>query len=163
MRIDDRRTVQTCFVLPGYFVTSPNLVGHASRVATDYHLSAIAEDHRPYLAARDFSLIIGHSLGALTILALFSHLPRSHPTAILLVDPPMQRASERLDIMANVFTDLCTNAKSAEVNEVENPLWTREDGIYRELGTRLCSIEAIHGTFEVRGSNSGCAWMANLY
>ena len=37
--------------------------------------------------------------------------------------------------MANVFTDLCTNAKSAEVNEVENPLWTREDGIYRARNT----------------------------
>lgn len=97
-------------------------------------------------------MIIGHSLGALTILALPPHLPRSHPTAILLVDPPLQYPRDGLDIIDGIFTDSCVNVKPAEVYGAENPLWTREDGIYRELGTRLCSVEAIHGILKVGGS-----------
>ena len=54
--------------------------------------------------------------------------------------------------MDGIFTDSCVNVKPAEVYGAENPLWTREDGIYRELGTRLCSVEAIHGILKVGGS-----------
>ena len=133
----------------GYFVTAPNLVGHGSRVSTDYHFSSIAKDLRPYLEARNYSLVIGHSVGATTALSLFQHLPSSHPTAILLVDPPMQPTSTKFELLDNKLTDLCINVRSAEAYRTENPLWTREDGIYRELGTRICSVEAIHGIFSV--------------
>ena len=133
----------------GYFVTAPNLVGHGSRVSTDYHFSSIAKDLRPYLEARNYSLVIGHSVGATTALSLFQYLPPSHPTAILLVDPPMQPTLEQLEFVECMFSDSCTNVKPAEAHGTENPLWTREDSIYRELGTRLCSAEAIHGIFSV--------------
>ena len=136
--------------LSGYLVTAPNLIGHGSRVATDYRLSSFAEDLRPYLAARNYSLIIGHSLGALTTLALFSHLSPSHPTAIVLVDPPMQVAAESIPFFNSIFSDSCVNVKPADAHEVENLLWTREDSIYRELGTRLCSVEGVNALFQVR-------------
>ncbi|KAH0833462.1 Alpha/Beta hydrolase protein [Lanmaoa asiatica] len=138
------RRVASSLAAQGYLVTAPNLVGHESRVSTDYHFGSIVKDLYPYLEARNYSLIIGHSLGAVTALSLFPHLPPSHPTAILLVDPPMQHSPEKLDLVDRMFTDSCINVKPAEVYGTENPLWTREDTIYREFGTRVCSIEAIH-------------------
>lgn len=135
--------------ISGYLVTAPNLVGHASRVSTDYHFSSIAKDLRPYLEARNYSLIIGHSMGAPTALSLFAHLPPSHPTAIVLVDPTMQLTSEKREFLHAKLTDSCINVQSAEAYAAENPLWTREECIYRELGTRLCSIEAVHGILDV--------------
>lgn len=137
-------------MLSGYFVTAPNLIGHASRVATDYSLTSIVEDLRPYLAARHYSVIIGHSLGAVTALALHSHLSSSHPTAIVLVDPPLQLAPEKVRFFDTIFSDACTNIKSAEVYRAENPLWTGEDGTSAELGNRLSSAEVVHAIFEVR-------------
>ena len=130
-------------------MTAPNLIGHVSRVSTDYRLTSIAMDLRPYLDARDYSLIIGHSLGAATVLSLFPHRPQSHPTAVVLVDPPMQQTSEKLDFLDTMFTNSCLNIQSAESYRAENPLWTREDTIYMELGARLCSVDAVHGVWGV--------------
>ncbi|KAG9315424.1 Alpha/Beta hydrolase protein [Chiua virens] len=132
----------------GYFVTAPNMLGHGLRVSTDYRISSFAEDLRPYLEERKYSLIIGHSLGGLTTLALFAHLPPSHPTAIVLVDPPMHVSKEVIDAAEAVFVDSCINVKPAKVYGAENPLWAPEDSIYRELGTRLCSVDAIQGVFK---------------
>ena len=143
-------SAQKYSMLPGYLVTAPNLVGHGSRMSTDYRLSSIANDLRPYLAARNYSLIIGHSVGALATLGLFSHLPPSHPTAIILIDPPMQATPEKIQFQDHLFSDSCVNIKQAEAYSVENPLWQREDAIFRELGTRLCAVDALHGIFEVR-------------
>ncbi|KAF8556536.1 alpha/beta-hydrolase [Imleria badia] len=137
--------VAASLVAEGYFVTAPNLVGHGSRISPDYHFSSIAQDLHPYIEGRHYALVIGHSLGAATALSLFPHLPVSHPTAILLVDPPMQQGPEKLDFLDEMFTDICVNIKSSEAYGIENPLWTREDNIYRELGTRLCSVDAVHG------------------
>lgn len=136
--------------VPGYLVTAPNLVGHASRVSIDYSFSAVAQDLRPYIEARNYALIVGHSWGAATTLSLLPHLPASHPTTILLVDPPMQQSSEKLDFLDDMFTDACLHVKPAVVYADENPLWTREDTIYMELGTRLCAVDAVHGIFRVR-------------
>lgn len=131
-------------------MTAPNLVGHGFRVSTDYHLSSITEDLRPYLEARNYSLIMGHSLGALTALALSALLPQSYPTAIILVDPPLQLTPDATSVYESVFTESCTNPRHADAYCAENPLWKREDAISREFGARLCSIDAIHGIFEVR-------------
>ena len=119
-------------------------------MSTDYHFSSIAKDLRPYLEARNYSLVIGHSVGAATALNLFAHLPALHPTAILLVDPPMEQGSEKLDFLDDMFTDSCINIKTAEAYDAENPLWTLKDCLYRELGTRLCSVDAVHGILSVR-------------
>ena len=141
-------------MLLGYMVTAPNLIGHGSRASTDYRISFMAQDLRPYLEARNYSLIIAHSLGGLAALALLAHLPPSHPTAIIIVDPPLQVPSESLSFHDNLFSDSCANPKQAEAYSAENPLWTREDGIFRELGTRLCSVDAVHSIFKV---SSGCS------
>ncbi|KAN0092628.1 Alpha/Beta hydrolase fold [Tylopilus felleus] len=139
--------VASLLAAQGYLVTAPNLVGHASRVSIDYSFSAVAQDLRPYIEARNYALIVGHSWGAATTLSLLPHLPASHPTTILLVDPPMQQSSEKLDFLDDMFTDACLHVKPAEAYADENPLWTREDTIYMELGTRLCAVDAVHGIF----------------
>ena len=61
----------------------------------------------------------------------------------------MKRAPEQLDLVADMATRSCINIKPVEV-WAESPLWTREDGVYRELGTRLCSIDAIHRILTIR-------------
>ena len=136
--------------LLGYFVTAPNLIGHGSRVSPDYHFSSIAQDLRPYLEARHYALIIGHSLGAVTALNLFPHLPLSHPTAIILVDPPMQMVPEMLDGLDHKITEFLANIQPAETYTAENPLWTHEDKVCRELGAHLCSVDGVHGILKVR-------------
>jgi hypothetical protein len=62
----------------------------------------------------------------------------------------MQVAPEKILFQDHLFSDSCVNIKPAEAYGAENPLWTREDNIYRELGTRLCAVDAVHGIFEVR-------------
>ena len=148
--------------LSGYFVTAANLVGHGFRVSTEYRVSSIAEDLRPYLKARNYSLIIGHALGALTALALFAYLPPSYPIAITLVDPPMQLSSEKTSFYNNILSDRCTNPKHAETYGVENPLWKREDVISRELGPRLCSVNTVQAIFEVMRSCCSVCWFAHV-
>lgn len=108
------------------------------------------DDLRPFIEKRDYSLIIGHSLGALTALALSAHLPSSHPTAIILVDPPLQATPKLVSLYDNMFSEACANPKSAEAHSAENPVWKREDVIFRELGLRLCSVDMVHGVLEVR-------------
>ena len=140
-----------CSLLSGYFVTAPNLVGHGNRVSPlDYRFSSIAEDLRPYIEAREYSLIIGHSVGALTALTLSAHLPWSHPTAIVLLDPALQATQETISFHEKLFADLCKNPKPAEAHAVENPLWKETDDIFRELGIRLSSVDAVHSIFQVR-------------
>ena len=73
----------------------------------------------------------------------------------------MQQGAEKLDFLDDMFTDSCINIKPAEAYRAENPLWTREDGIYRELGTRLCSVDAIHGILTVRGLRC-CPYLVGL-
>ncbi|KAG9315423.1 Alpha/Beta hydrolase protein [Chiua virens] len=128
----------------GYFVTAPDLIGHGLRVSSDYGLTSVVEDLRPYLEARNYSLIIGHSFGVVVALSLFSHLPRSHPTAVLLIDPLTQRIpDDELDSFRRIIMESYLSVKPPEVHAAENPLWTPQDAIYRELATRLCSIEGI--------------------
>ena len=106
-------------------------------------------------------MVIGHSLGACVALSLFSHLPASHPTAILLIDPPVKLSPEVLDLVAEKSAHNCTDIKPADAHMAENPLWTREDGISRELGTRLCSVDAIHRIVKVRGLRC-CPYLVGL-
>ena len=139
-----------CSLLSGYFVTAPDLVGHGNRASPlDYRFSSIVEDLRPYIEARDYSLIIGHSVGALTALTLSAHLSRSHPTAIVLLDPALQATQETISFFEKLFADSCKNPKPAEAHAVENPLWKETDNIFRELGVRLSSVDAVHGIFQV--------------
>ena len=126
-----------CSTLSGYLVTAPNLIGHAPRVSFDYHINSIVDDLRPYIEARNYSLIIGHSLGAVTALSIFPHLPPSYPTSIILVDPPMQLTAETVDFLEGMIADSCINAKPAATYSTDSPLLAREDKIYRELETRL--------------------------
>ncbi|KAF9226449.1 alpha/beta-hydrolase [Gyrodon lividus] len=139
--------VASSLAAQGYFVTAPNLIGHGSRRSTDYRISSIVEDLYPYFSGRNYDLIVGHSLGGVITASLFPYLSQSHHTAIVLVDPPLQQGAEAIAVKDAIFADSCINIKSAEAYLAENPLWTREDSVFRELGTRLCTAEVVHDIF----------------
>ena len=106
---------QNCSTLSGYYVTAPNLIGHGSRVSTDYSLSSIADDPRPYIEERNYSLIIGHSLGWLTVLVLSAQLSPSHQTTVILLEPPLQATEEIISLSNNVFSDACINPRTGRI------------------------------------------------
>jgi pimeloyl-ACP methyl ester carboxylesterase len=108
-------------------------------------MSTITEDLQPYFSQRNYDLIMGHSLGGVAILCLFPYLSQSHPTAIVLVDPPLQVEAEVVTACDHIFSDACTNIKSADAYSAEHSLWTQDDSVFRELATRLCAVDAIHG------------------
>lgn len=110
----------------------------------------MVEDLLPYLSARNYDLIMGHSLGAVTVMSLFPHLSQSHPTAVILVDPPFQQGAEKIAVKDAMFSTSCINIKDAGAYLAENPLWSREDSICRELGTRLADPNAVHGIYKVK-------------
>lgn len=93
---------------------------------------------------------MGHSLGGVTTMSLFPHLPQSHPTAIVLIDPPLQQGAEKIAVKDTIFSASCINIKDAGAYLAENSLWIREDAINRELGTRLAYPEAVHGIYKVK-------------
>ena len=115
-------------------------------------MDSIVEDLRPYLSARIYDLIIGHSLCGITTLSLFPHLSQSHPTAILIVDSPLQQGAEKIAVKDATFSASCINIKGASAYMAKNPLWTSKDAIYRELGTHLADPEAVHGIYKVKFS-----------
>ncbi|KAG8218757.1 hypothetical protein J3R82DRAFT_4430 [Butyriboletus roseoflavus] len=90
---------------------------------------------------------MGHSLGGVTTMSLFPYLSQSHPTAIILVDPPLQQRAEKIAVKDAIFSASCIDIKGAGAYLAENTLWTGEDAIYRELGTRLADPEAVHGIY----------------
>ncbi|KAN0097342.1 hypothetical protein V8E55_001788 [Tylopilus felleus] len=136
--------VASSLAAQGFLVTAPNLIGHGLRRAPDYHMDSIVEDLRPYLSARIYDLIIGHSLCGITTLSLFPHLSQSHPTAILIVDSPLQQGAEKIAVKDATFSASCINIKGASAYMAKNPLWTSKDAIYR--------------TRDPFGGPRGCPW-----
>ncbi|KIJ70200.1 hypothetical protein HYDPIDRAFT_23331 [Hydnomerulius pinastri MD-312] len=140
--------VASSLAAQGYLVTAPNLIGHGSRRSTDYRISSMAEDLRPYFSGRNYDLIMGHSLGGVTTMSLFPYLSQSHSTAIVLVDPPLHQGAEKIAVKSAIFSESCVNIQSAEKYLAENPLWAREDGVFRELGTRLSAAEVVRDIYK---------------
>lgn len=85
-------------------------------------------------------------------MSLFPHLSQSHPTAILIVDSPLQQGAEKIAVKDATFSASCINIKGASAYMAKNPLWTSKDAIYRELGTHLADPEAVHGIYKVKFS-----------
>src|ERR1700710_29868 len=81
----------------GFFVVAPNLLGHAWRRGTNYRVSTLAEDLRPYFVMNtSYDVIIGHSLGGAGALSLLPFLPKGKETTIVLVDPALEVPDEQL-------------------------------------------------------------------
>jgi pimeloyl-ACP methyl ester carboxylesterase len=119
-------------------VVAPNLLGHALRKpGVDFKVQTLADDLLPYLQAAEYDIVIGHSMGALTVLSLLKYLPETKPTSVVLIDPSLELTEEqRVDGRVRFSNDVRTNP-TAEDYMASNPLWTREDAIWRVLGTHI--------------------------
>jgi pimeloyl-ACP methyl ester carboxylesterase len=122
----------------GYLVIAPNLLGHALRKpGVDFQVQTLADDLLPYLQAAEYDIVIGHSLGALVVLSLLKYLPKTKPTSVVLIDPAVEISAEQMvDWRVDFSTDIRTNP-TAEDYMALNPLWTREDAIWKVLGTHI--------------------------
>ncbi|KAG1741662.1 Alpha/Beta hydrolase protein [Suillus lakei] len=125
----------------GYLVVAPNLLGHALRKSgADFLVQTLADDLLPYLQAAEYDIIIGHSMGGLVVLSLLKHLPKTRPTSVILVDSSVELTAEQMaDRRVKVYKDVKTNP-TAEDYMTLNPLWTREDAIWRLLGTQIARV-----------------------
>ncbi|KAG1753768.1 Alpha/Beta hydrolase protein [Suillus paluster] len=122
----------------GYLVVAPNLLGHALRnPGVDFQMQTLADDLLPYLEAAEYDIVIGHSMGGLVVLSLLKYLPKAKPTSVVLIDSSLEvTAEQRVDRTVKFFDDVRTNP-TVEDYMTSNPLWTREDAIWRVLGTKV--------------------------
>ncbi|KAG2158933.1 Alpha/Beta hydrolase protein [Suillus bovinus] len=142
-------SIAQLLVAEGFFVVAPNLLGHAWRRGTDYRVSTLAEDLRPYFAMdMSYDVIIGHSLGGVVTLSLLPFLPKTKETTVLLVDPPLERAGGTFKDDKNWYLKKVVDPKSADEHMVENPAWSRRDSTLRALGAYMCDRTVIEGIFE---------------
>ncbi|KAG2043127.1 Alpha/Beta hydrolase protein [Suillus americanus] len=136
-------------VAEGFFVVAPNLLGHAWRRGTDYRVSTLAEDLRPYFAVdMSYDVIIGHSLGGLVTVSLLPFLPKTKETTVILVDPPLELTTEQFQQGKNKFLKEIEDAKTADKHMAEHPAWSRGDSMLRALGVYMCDRTVVKGIFE---------------
>ncbi|KAG1780282.1 Alpha/Beta hydrolase protein [Suillus placidus] len=130
--------VASALAAKGYLVVAPNLLGHALRKpGVDFQVQTLADDLLPYLQAAEYDIVIGHSLGAHVVLSLLKYLPKTKPTSVVLIDPSVEITAEQMvDFRAKLSNNIRSNP-TAEDYMALNPLWTREDAIWRVLGTQI--------------------------
>ncbi|KAG0702371.1 Alpha/Beta hydrolase protein [Suillus ampliporus] len=132
----------------GFFVVAPNLLGHGWRQGTDYRVSAFAEDLRQYFVMdTSYDVIIAHSFGGPVALSLLPFLPKTKETTIILVDPVLEVAEEKLKTNKNWFLNEMTNVRTTEERMVGNPAWSRRDSVLRTLGVAMCNPTVV-GVFQ---------------
>lgn len=131
-------------VADGFFVVAPNLLGHAWRRSTDYRVSNIAEDLRPYFAmGTSYDVIIGHSFGGPVTLSLLPFLPKTQNTTVILLDPALELTEEKIKMNAQLVENELTRIRTPEEHMADNPAWSRRDCISRVLGMAMCDRNAI--------------------
>ncbi|KAG2133719.1 hypothetical protein DEU56DRAFT_810361 [Suillus clintonianus] len=127
-----------------FFVVAPNLLGHAWRQGTDYRVSTLAEDLKPYFVMGTFyDVIIGHSLGGPVALSLLPFLPKTKETTLILLDPALELTEEKAKVMKQFVMDEMAINKTVEEHMAENPAWSRRDCISRVLGMTMCDRATI--------------------
>ncbi|KAG1840884.1 Alpha/Beta hydrolase protein [Suillus tomentosus] len=133
-------------VAEGFFVVAPNLLGHAWRRGTDYRVSTLAEDLRPYfIQDTSYDVIVGHSLGGPVTLSLLQFLPKTKQTAVILLDPPLEIEGER-EMHKGWFLNEVTNIRSTE--EIDDDRgWSRRDCVLRVSGISMCDRTTVEGIF----------------
>ncbi|KAG1729268.1 Alpha/Beta hydrolase protein [Suillus lakei] len=136
--------VAQLLVADGFFVVAPNLLGHAWRRSTDYRVSNIAEDLRPYFVmGTSYDVIIGHSFGGPVTLSLLPFLPKTKETTVILLDPALELTEEKIKINTQLVVNEIANIRTPEEHMAENPAWSRRDCISRVLGITMCDRAAI--------------------
>ncbi|KAG2152887.1 Alpha/Beta hydrolase protein [Suillus clintonianus] len=136
-------------VAKGFFVVAPNLLGHAWRRGTNYSMSALAEDLRPYFVMdTSYDVIMGHSLGGIVTLSLLPFLPKAKETTVILLDPTLELTEETFEIHRKWFGKEVTNVRTANEHMAENPAWSRGDSVLRALGAHMCDRTVVERIFE---------------
>ncbi|KAG1729269.1 Alpha/Beta hydrolase protein [Suillus lakei] len=147
----------------GFFVVAPNLLGHAWRRSTDYRMSTLAEDLRPYFVMdTSYDVIIGHSLGGAVTLSLLPFLPKTKETTIILLDPAVELTEETAGKSENWFLKEIANVRTADEHMAENPAWSRGDSVLRALGVSMCDRTVVKGIFEHNRSWSFSSLFKNI-
>ncbi|KAG2074489.1 hypothetical protein BDR04DRAFT_1093235 [Suillus decipiens] len=120
----------------GYLVVAPNLLGHALRMpGVDFRLQTLADDLLPYLQAAEYDIVIGHSMGGLVVLSLLKYLPKTRPISVVIIDSSVEITAEQMVIRKVTLFD---DARVTPKDHMDlNPLWTREDAIWRWLETQI--------------------------
>ncbi|KAG2141438.1 Alpha/Beta hydrolase protein [Suillus bovinus] len=130
----------------GFFVVAPNLLGHAWRRCTDYRVSTLTEDLRPYfIKDTSYDVIVGHYLGGLVALSLLSFLPKMKETAVILLDPPPLEIEETIEMHKSWFLNEVANIGSTE--EQVDLGWSQRDRVLYALGFSMCNSTTINGVF----------------
>jgi pimeloyl-ACP methyl ester carboxylesterase len=142
--------IMLCFqqAFIGFFVVAPNLLGHAWRRGTDYRVSTLAEDLRPYfINDTSYDVVIGRSLGGTVALSLLPFLPKTKETAVILLDPPLEMEGT-IEVDKSQFLSAVANVKTAEELANEHG-WSRRDCVLQALGVTMCDSTTIEGIFSV--------------
>ncbi|KAG1755985.1 Alpha/Beta hydrolase protein [Suillus lakei] len=130
--------VASAIAAKGYLVVAPNLLGHALRKpGIDFKVQTLADDLLPYFQAAEYDIVIGHSMGALVVLSLLKHLPKTKPTSVVLIDPSLELTAEQMVDGRVRFSSDVRNHPTTEDYLASNPLWKREDAMWRVLGTQI--------------------------
>ncbi|KAG1836407.1 Alpha/Beta hydrolase protein [Suillus subalutaceus] len=138
--------VAQLLVAEGFFVVAPNLLGHAWRRGTDYRVSTLAEDLRPYfINDTSYDVVVGSSLGGTVALSLLPFLPKTKQVTVILLDPPLER-EETVEMDKSWVLDAITNVKTAE-ELVDEFGWSRRDCVIAALGVSMCDRTTVEEIF----------------
>ncbi|KAG1886558.1 Alpha/Beta hydrolase protein [Suillus subluteus] len=138
--------VAQLLVAEGFFVVAPNLLGHAWRRGTDYRVSTLAEDLRPYFFNdTSYDVVVGSSLGGTVALSLLQFLPKTKKVTVILLDPPLER-EETVEMDQSWVLDAVANGKTTE-ELVDEFGWSRRDCVIATLGVSMCDRTTVEGIF----------------
>ncbi|KAG1753767.1 Alpha/Beta hydrolase protein [Suillus paluster] len=133
--------VASALAAKGYLVIAPNLLGHALRnPGVDFQMQTLADDLLPYLQAAEYDIVLGHSLGGLVVLSLLKYLPKAKPTSVVIIDSSLELTAEQMANMRVMFSSDVKANPTAEDYMALSPLWTREDAMWRVLGTSISRV-----------------------
>ncbi|KAG2118303.1 Alpha/Beta hydrolase protein [Suillus clintonianus] len=131
----------------GFFVVAPNLIGHAWRRGTNYRVSTLVEDLRPYFVKdTSYDVIIGHSLGGTVALSLMPFLPKTKETAVILLDPPLEIVKGTSKLHKGSFLNEVANVRTNK-ELADNHGLSRRDCVLRALGVSMCHRTVVEGVF----------------
>ncbi|KAK4703433.1 hypothetical protein P7C70_g2786, partial [Phenoliferia sp. Uapishka_3] len=128
----------------GYYVVAPDLPCHGlSPSPPTSSVAAFAIALLPLVTPPQtpWTVIVGHSLGALVALQLLPNiesLPR-----LVLVDPPLEMSpSETRGVLEGTLADFSKPKSAAEFLE-SNPRWSQKDAVIKVYGEAACDRDGV--------------------